>query len=74
MASYTEGPDRPLVAQNCEDLKATRSGFSFQTTIECSECHLQWKESEVVRFNGKYFGIPCGCSKDVPQLASKGRK
>jgi len=74
MASYTEGPARPLVDNKCETLKYTQSGIKFEETRECCKCHLLWKDSECVRYNGKYFGVPCGCYKDVPQLIGKGRK
>jgi len=57
----------------CEDMKATTAGFRFERSFECIKCHLTWREDEMTVFNGKYFGIPCGCARDIPQLASKGR-
>ena len=59
-------------ALNCEDLKPTKNGFSFETTKECCKCHLLWKENEMVQYNGKYYGRPCGCYKDIVQLARGG--
>ena len=67
-----EGYKAPTI-QSVDDLRPTRSGVSFEITHECVKCHLQWKESEMVVLNGKYYGRPCGCSKDIPQLLSRGR-
>ena len=60
--------------QLVSDMKATRSGFSFEKYWACAKCRLEWKESEMSFYNGKPFGNPCGCSKDIPQLISRGQK
>lgn len=73
MASYTEGPGRALVILNCEDLEATKPGFYFEAYKVCVKCHLTWRESEMAVYNGKTYGIPCGCSRDIPKLMGKGR-
>lgn len=69
----SSGTKRPLVDVKSDTIKATRKGVSFELTLVCSKCHLEWRESEMAMFNGKPFGIPCGCSKDIPQLASRGK-
>ena len=68
-----EGYKAPAVL-NCEDLKPVASGIKFELTRECCKCHLLWKEGEMVQYNGKYYGRPCGCSKDIPQLILRGSR
>ena len=74
VSSHQEGSGKSIVDQKCEDLKGTKAGFKFEKTLACSKCRLEFLESDTTSFKGKVFGIPCGCSKDIPQLASKGRK
>lgn len=48
-------------------------GQMFDRTFVCSKCRLPFKESETTTYRGRVFGIPCGCSNDIAQLASRGK-
>jgi hypothetical protein len=74
MASVIEGPDRPLVDQSVDMSKLTTRGLSFELRYVCVACSLTFKKSEVRFYNGKPYGIPCGCSNDIPRLMRKGKK
>jgi hypothetical protein len=60
-------------ARLCSDLKSTRPGFDFEVTYECCKCRLLWKESEFAVYQGKRYGKPCGCDRDIPSLMARGR-
>jgi len=48
-------------------------GNMFDRTFICCKCHLPFKESDTTTFQGKIYGIPCGCSNDIRQLAGGGK-
>ena len=74
MASVIEGPDAPLVVTDVDLARLTTRGVSFELRFVCVACSLTFKKSEVRFYNGKPYGIPCGCSNDIPSLMRKGRK
>jgi hypothetical protein len=74
MASIIEGPDRPLVDQPVDAGNLTTRGLSFERRHVCVACSLTFKESEIRFYNGKPYGIPCGCANDIPRLMRKGKK
>ena len=74
MASVIEGPERPLVDQPVDARSLTTSGVSFERRYVCVACGLTWKASETRFYNSKPYGIPCGCSEDIPRLMRKGKK
>lgn len=39
----------------------------------CVACAMAFKEDKMTRYNGKWYGIPCGCHKDIPSLRRKER-
>lgn len=39
----------------------------------CVLCALSFPENKVQFFQGKAYGVPCGCYKDIPDLRRKGR-
>jgi hypothetical protein len=43
-----------------------------QKRYSCYACHQDFDASKVMFFRGRPYGIPCGCSKDINQLKSKG--
>jgi hypothetical protein len=47
-------------------------GRTFEKSYECVLCRLIFKERDTVTFRGKRYGVPCGCSRDTIQLASRG--
>ena len=57
-----EGYKAPVTVLT-DDLRPTVPGVSFEMTFECSQCHLMWKENEMVMFNGKRFGKLSGLLK-----------
>lgn len=67
--------DHPHIYSNIliDTNPGTSGPFRFERSYECVKCHLGFKESEVVMFRGKPFGVPCGCSRDIAKLISRGR-
>lgn len=53
--------------------KATKGSKQFKRSYDCVVCHLTFREDQVTMFRGKPYGIPCGCSKDIAQLISRGK-
>jgi hypothetical protein len=39
----------------------------------CAVCQLAFKENKMVQYQGQWYGIPCGCSKDIVSLRRKNR-
>jgi hypothetical protein len=64
----------PLVQPVIAEVKLVKSGFHFTRHWDCSQCHLSFREDEIEFYQGKPFGKPCGCSKDIVSLMNKGRK
>lgn len=60
----------PMPAVN---LFGTKRGFTFERYFTCSQCHLDYKEHDIQFYNGKPFGIPCGCFRDIASLQNKGK-
>ena len=74
MATIIEGPDAPLVELDVDMSALTTSGVSFEKRHVCVGCSFTFKESEMRSYNGKRYGIPCGCANDIPRLMRKGKK
>lgn len=51
-----------------EEFVPSVRGTMFAPTRVCCKCHIAFKENDVVLFRGKYYGIPCGCSRDIDKL------
>jgi hypothetical protein len=49
-------------------------GPHFERMERCVECGLSFRVSEMVKYRGKYYGIPCDCYKDIESLARKRRR
>ena len=66
--------DQPNIYSNIliDTNPGTRPGFRFRRYYECTKCHLSFREDEVTLYQGKPYGIPCGCSRDIAQLISRG--
>ena len=45
------------------------SGFRKWRT--CDVCLMDFPEEKTVKFRGKDYGVPCGCSKDIPDILRK---
>lgn len=43
-------------------------GFRFQKSHECFACGLDFPESRMKYFRGRWYGIPCKCFKDIYSL------
>jgi hypothetical protein len=43
-------------------------GRPIERTFMCDICGLAYRESKFLVFRGKYYGIPCGCHHDVPDI------
>jgi hypothetical protein len=41
---------------------------SWEKHFYCDQCGRPLKESKLVKFRGKLYGVPCGCYKDIPRL------
>jgi len=41
---------------------------TFRKWARCSVCGLNFPESGVTKYQGKTYGISCGCYKDINQL------
>lgn len=39
----------------------------------CYVCAMIWKENQMVEFRGKWYGIPCGCHKDIVSIRKRER-
>jgi hypothetical protein len=39
----------------------------------CTVCRLAFKEDKMTQYQGEWYGIPCGCHRDIPTLRRKGR-
>ena len=66
---YTVGTNCPTGAFNVYGASSmTRGPQRFKKWYECGVCGLDFPEDQVTVFQGKVFGIPCGCYKDIEQL------
>jgi len=65
--------DLPVVEDPLTVEGPVASGRTFKRTYECTVCRLLFKETDTVLFRGKRYGVPCGCSRDTIQLASRGQ-
>lgn len=43
-------------------------GYLMGKSAYCYVCGLAWYQSECVEYNGKFYGIPCGCHGDIKDL------
>lgn len=73
MSDYAGEGDLPLPIADTFTPYPTSGGASFLKWFECVECGLWFKESETVTYKGRRYGVPCGCSRDISQLASRGK-
>jgi hypothetical protein len=73
MGSVVEGPELPLVLVDVSTMTPTARGFSFRRSYNCVACGLTWKEDEFQTYQGKKYGIPCGCYKDIEKLMNRGK-
>ena len=48
-----------------EAVDGTRGRFSFQKWHRCPGCGIEYPESQMVRVNGSWRGVPCQCDQDV---------
>lgn len=39
----------------------------------CSVCRLSFSEDKMTEYQGKWYGIPCDCYRDIRTLRMKGR-
>lgn len=51
----------------------TSGGSGFSKWYQCVECGLWFRESQMVTYKGQRYGIPCGDSRDITQLSSRGK-
>jgi len=63
----------PLVHPLLAEPELIKPGISFEIHYNCVVCGKSWKESEFRLYNGKRYGVPCGCSKDIVSLQNRGR-
>jgi hypothetical protein len=42
---------------------------SYEKRYSCYACHEDFSKKDVCFFRGRPYGIPCGCAKDIGQLA-----
>jgi len=69
-------PDIDVLTQeelDSEEIIPTVQGKMFEPTNVCCKCHIPFKEYDMVVFRGKYYGVPCGCSKDIDKLIGGGK-
>lgn len=38
---------------------------SFEKRYSCYACHADFSRKDVMFFNNRPYGVPCGCAKDV---------
>ena len=39
----------------------------------CVVCQLAFKENKMVEYQGQWYGVPCGCSRDIASLRRRDR-
>jgi hypothetical protein len=44
------------------------NGVKFERSYECAICGLEYRRSDIWFFRGTPYGVPCGCSKDIPSI------
>jgi len=49
-----------------------KGDFGVRSHI-CTVCQLAFKEYKMTRYQGKWYGIPCGCYRDIPSLRRQGK-
>jgi hypothetical protein len=64
----------PIVQPMLAEVELVKSGIHFQKHYDCSKCHKSYREDEMVFYQGKPYGKPCSCYKDIKSLMNKGRK
>lgn len=69
-AIEADQPDDP-VQFNKEGQK--QSYATFRKWDRCYSCGIEFPEDELMEFQGRKYGVPCGDYKDIPQLASRGK-
>jgi hypothetical protein len=51
-----------------------RHGISFRKSYVCAQCHVSFSRDEVRFYQGRVFGVPCGCASDITQLQQRERE
>lgn len=39
----------------------------------CVVCRLAFKETKMRNYQGNWYGVPCGCHRDIPSLRRKNK-
>jgi hypothetical protein len=63
----------PNINGEVYDDPGTTSGVTFKISHMCCHCHMGFKENQMVKFKGEWYGISCGCYKDAIQLQNGGK-
>lgn len=76
MADYTEGASTPVNVDTTDHLRGTEPGGRGGRWRLCHICGLEFRESDMTSFEGKWYGNQCGDSKDIPSilLMRRGKK
>lgn len=53
---------------------SVKHGLKGISSVLCDVCMASTPVDKTVKYKGKVYGIPCGCSKDVDHLRSLGRR
>lgn len=63
-----EQPDDPMIYKK-EGQK--QSYATFRKWHRCWSCGIEFPEEEMVKFRGRWYGIPCSDCEDIQQLKRK---
>lgn len=48
-------------------------GFGEGRSNVCCKCRLTFHEKDMVNFQGRWFGVPCDCYRDIRRLRNRDR-
>lgn len=73
MADIVEGLSVPTNVTTTDHLQGTEPGGKGGRWRLCHICGLEFKESAMTSFEGKWYGNVCGDSKDISSILIKRR-
>lgn len=73
MVDFDYTGDAPMPIVDTFEPDPTKGSYSFSKWYNCVVCGERLAEKDTTVYRGKRYGITCGCSRDIVQLASRGQ-